>query len=179
MICQIFIELTEFLVSKYSWSSGNLHSWFKLKIGTKSRMLLCLWSCAEFLPVSKWSDGAGLISSWAFLICYHQSERYFQTWISCRSLSWTENKCAMQATVKGYCHWAPSLPTVAFLGFAGSLLLWGLLGVLATKKSGRLVPAPSLAHGDGAVHASVLRGSTPSSGLMQLCLMSTGAGTLR
>lgn len=71
----------------------------------------------------------------------------------------------MQATVKGYCHCAPSLPTVAFLGFAGSLLRWGVLGLLATKKSGGLVPAPSLARGDGVVRASVLRGSTQSFGL--------------
>jgi len=54
---------------------------------------------------------------------YCESEWQFQTRISCRSLSWAEIRCAVQATVNGYCCCTPSLSRLAFLGPVVTLLL--------------------------------------------------------
>lgn len=151
-----------------------------MKIGIKSRMMLpCLklgraqlstfWSGAE-------AAGAALISVLAFLISCRDSELHFQTGISCRSLTWTENKCAMQVTVTGCCPCTPSLSAVAFGGFAGYLPRWSLLGWLTAKKrSRRLVPA----HRDDAVCASMFGDPAPSFSRVWLSLTSTGAGVPR
>lgn len=102
---------------------------------------------------------------------------HFQTWISCRNMSWIENKCVMQ--VKCHCHCIPSLSADAFLGCAGSLPLLGLLGPLAGKEeSRRLIPAQP-----GSLRwwcsCQWAQGLHPAFSLLWLSLMSTGAGMLR
>lgn len=83
--------------------------------------------------------GAGLISALAFWSSCHESGWHFQTWISCRNMSWIGNKCVVQ--VKCYCHCIPCLSADVCLGCAGSLPPLGLLGPLAGKEeSRRLVP---------------------------------------